>query len=98
MRFRRAYFRQCPSPRTRSSEAIPGFAPRPDADVHWFRVELSVHRTGWAYVRAGVPLPSVEWVAEELTHQQAALGRALEGILVSSGFHLARAPRADSAP
>lgn len=71
------------------------FAPWPGNDVHWFRVELGVHRTGWAYVPASVPIPSVEWVAAELTYQDAALGRALEGMLASSGFQLARAPRPD---
>jgi hypothetical protein len=69
------------------------FAPHPNADVHWFRVELGVHRTGWAFVAGSAPIPDVEWVAQELTRQAAARGHALEGALISSGFHLERAPR-----
>lgn len=69
--------------------------PEPGRDVHWWRVDLGNGRAGWVYVAQSVPSPSEEWIAGELNRQEAKLGHALEGLLVSSGFHLAMAPRPD---
>lgn len=69
--------------------------PDPGRDVHWWRVDLGDGRTGWAFVAEGVPPLGEEWIATELNRQEAELGHALEGLLVSSGFDLAIAPRPD---
>jgi hypothetical protein len=66
--------------------------PEPGRDMHWWRVDLGNGRTGWTYVAQSVPPPNEEWIASELDRQEAKLGHALEGLLVSSGFHLAMAP------
>lgn len=64
--------------------------------VHWWRVDLGNGRTGWVYVAQSVPPLSEEWIATEFNRQEARLGHALEGgLLVSSGFHLAMAPRGE---
>jgi hypothetical protein len=69
--------------------------PQPDRDLHWWRVDLGDGRTGWTYVAASLPALSEDWIAAELNRQEAKLGHALEGLLVSSGFDLAMAPRPD---
>ena len=48
------------------------------------------------YVAQSVPPLSEEWIATEFNREEARLGHALEGgLLVSSGFHLAMAPRGE---
>jgi hypothetical protein len=69
--------------------------PQPGRDVHWWRIDRPSDETGWVYVAQSVPPPSEEWIAGELNRQEAKMGHAFEGLLVSSGFHLAMAPRPD---
>jgi hypothetical protein len=53
--------------------------PQPDADRHWWRIDLGDSRTGWAWVARSVPPPDTDWIVAELTRQAPLLGHALEG-------------------
>lgn len=70
--------------------------PDPDADVNWWKVPLGRGKpAGWVRIKASVPPPADQWIAEELDRQAERFGGKLDGrLLARGGLDLTSAARA----
>lgn len=69
--------------------------PKPDTDCPWWQVDLRGGRPGWVFTDESAPVPSDDWVIDELKRQGVLLGKALEGRLLAPGGIKLLAPRVE---